>query len=79
MKRSSRATPRPACATFAAPRSCLCGDWHHADDVVQTVFTKLYVNWEKVQRHDRLDGYVRTMLVRATFDRRRRIVVAARN
>jgi RNA polymerase sigma-70 factor (sigma-E family) len=51
----------------------LCGDWHHADDVVQTVFTKLYVNWDKVQRHDRLDGYVRTMLVRATFDRRRRL------
>ena len=51
----------------------LCGDWHHADDVVQTVFTKLYINWAKVQRHDRLDGYVRTMLVRATFDRRRRL------
>ncbi|HZV25037.1 MAG TPA: SigE family RNA polymerase sigma factor [Acidothermaceae bacterium] len=51
----------------------LCGDWHHADDVVQTVFTKLYVNWDKVQRHDRLDGYVRTMLVRDTFDRRRRL------
>jgi len=51
----------------------LSGDWHHADDVVQTVFTKLYVNWDKVQRHDRLDGYVRTMLVRATFDRRRRM------
>ena len=51
----------------------LCGDWHHADDVVQTVFTKLYVNWDKVQRHDRLDGYVRTMLVRATFERRRRM------
>lgn len=51
----------------------LCGDWHHADDVVQTVFTKLYINWDKVQRHDRLDGYVHTMLVRATFDRRRRL------
>jgi RNA polymerase sigma-70 factor (sigma-E family) len=51
----------------------LCGDWHHADDVVQTVFTKLYISWDKVQRHDRLDGYVRTMLVRATFDRRRRL------
>lgn len=51
----------------------LCGDWHHADDVVQAVFTKLYLNWGKVQRHDRLDAYVRTMLVRATFDRRRRL------
>jgi RNA polymerase sigma-70 factor (sigma-E family) len=51
----------------------LCGDWHHADDVTQTVFTKLYVNWEKVHKHDRLDAYVRTMVVRATFDRRRRL------
>ena len=46
----------------------LCGDWHHADDVVQTVFTKLYVNWEKVQRarsarrlraHDARAGHLR--------------------
>jgi len=51
----------------------LCGDWHHADDVAQAVLTKLYLNWEKVQRRDRLDAYVRTMLVRATFDRRRRM------
>jgi RNA polymerase sigma-70 factor (sigma-E family) len=51
----------------------LCGDWHHADDVVQTVLTKLYLNWDKVQQRDRLDGYVRTMLVRATFERRRRL------
>jgi RNA polymerase sigma-70 factor (sigma-E family) len=50
----------------------LCGDWHHADDVVQIVFAKLYVNWDKVLKRDRLDAYVRTMLVRATFDRRRR-------
>lgn len=50
----------------------LCGDWHHADDVVQTVFTKLYVSWDKIQKQDRLDAYVHTMLVRATFDRRRR-------
>jgi len=51
----------------------LCGDWHHADDVVQTVLTKLYLNWTKVQQRDRLDAYVRTMLVRATFDRRRKL------
>jgi RNA polymerase sigma-70 factor (sigma-E family) len=50
----------------------LCGDWHHADDVVQTVLTKLYTNWNKIQRRERVDAYVRTMIVRATFDRRRR-------
>lgn len=51
----------------------LCGDWHHADDVVQTVLTKLYRNWPKIQRRERIEAYVRTMLVRATFDRRRRL------
>lgn len=50
----------------------LCGDWHHADDVTQTVLTKLYCNWTKIQRRERVDAYVRTMVVRATFDRKRR-------
>jgi len=76
-----RATDEAEFKAYAAARMrdlrrtafLLCGDWHHADDVVQTVFTKLYVNWDKVQRHDRLDAYVKTMLVRATFDRRRRM------
>jgi RNA polymerase sigma factor (sigma-70 family) len=51
----------------------LCGDWHHADDVVQTVLTTLYRNWPRIQRRERVDAYVRTILVRATFDRRRRL------
>lgn len=51
----------------------LCGDWHHADDVVQNVLTKLYCNWTRIQRRERVDAYVRTMVVRATFDRRRRL------
>ncbi len=50
----------------------LCGDWHHADDVAQTVLTKLYSNWSKVQRRERIDAYAHTMLVRATFARTRR-------
>ncbi|HXR41114.1 MAG TPA: SigE family RNA polymerase sigma factor [Acidothermaceae bacterium] len=50
----------------------LCGDWHHADDVTQTVLTKLYSNWTKIQERERVDAYVRTMLVRATFERKRR-------
>ncbi|MDX6243275.1 MAG: hypothetical protein QOE76_998 [Frankiales bacterium] len=50
----------------------LSGDWHHAEDAVQNVLTKLYVHWERVKRNDSLDAYVRTMLVRATLERRRR-------
>jgi DNA-directed RNA polymerase specialized sigma24 family protein len=48
----------------------LCGDWHHADDATQTVLTKLYSNWNKLQERERVDAYVHTMLVRATFERR---------
>ena len=51
----------------------LCGDWHHAEDAVQTVLTKLYVHWERVERKQALDAYVRTMLVRATLEQRRRV------
>lgn len=50
----------------------LCGDWHHADDVTQTVLTKLCSNWNKIQERERVDAYVHTMLVRATFERRRK-------
>ena len=56
-----RATDEAEFKAYAAARMrdvrrtafLLCGDWHHADDVTQTVFTKLYVNWEKVHKHDR--------------------------
>jgi RNA polymerase sigma-70 factor (sigma-E family) len=51
----------------------LCGDWHHADDVTQTVLAKLYSNWNKIQERERIDAYVHTMVVRATFERRRKV------
>jgi RNA polymerase sigma-70 factor (sigma-E family) len=51
----------------------LCGDWHHAEDAVQVVLAKLYTHWDRVDRRDALDGYVRTMLIRATLEHRRRL------
>jgi DNA-directed RNA polymerase specialized sigma24 family protein len=27
----------------------LCGDWHTADDLVQTTFIKLYRHWRRVR------------------------------
>ncbi|MDQ3094919.1 MAG: SigE family RNA polymerase sigma factor, partial [Actinomycetota bacterium] len=30
----------------------MCGDWHLAEDLVQTTLGKLYVAWRKVQRAD---------------------------
>ena len=50
----------------------LCGDWHRAEDLVQTAFTKLYLVWNRVSRHEVLDAYVRQILVRAFLDERRR-------
>lgn len=43
----------------------LCGDWHRADDLVQTAITRLYANWPRATRADNLDGYARRTLVNA--------------
>jgi RNA polymerase sigma-70 factor (sigma-E family) len=50
----------------------LCGDWHRAEDLVQTAFTKLYLAWDRVSRHEVLDGYLRRTLIRTFLDERRR-------
>jgi RNA polymerase sigma-70 factor (sigma-E family) len=50
----------------------LCGDWHHAEDIVQTAFTKLYLAWNRVARHDVLDAYVRRIVARTYLDEQRR-------
>jgi RNA polymerase sigma-70 factor (sigma-E family) len=50
----------------------LCGDEHRADDLVQQTITKLYECWRRARTATSLDRYVRTMLVRAFLDERRR-------
>jgi RNA polymerase sigma-70 factor (sigma-E family) len=50
----------------------LCHDWHLAEDLTQTAFTKLYLGWSRISRRDTLDNYTRTVLVRAFLDERRR-------
>ncbi|MFI7542060.1 SigE family RNA polymerase sigma factor [Actinoplanes sp. NPDC049599] len=50
----------------------LCGDWHRAEDLVQTAFTKLYTHWHRVARHESLDPYVRQVLIRTFIDDGRR-------
>ncbi len=49
----------------------LCGDWHRAEDLTQVAFTKLYLVWDRVSRHEALDGYLRRTLVRTFLDERR--------
>jgi RNA polymerase sigma-70 factor (sigma-E family) len=57
----------------------LCGDWHTADDLVQTAFVKLYRHWRDV-RLGSVDAYTRRILVNTFLshrrDRRRETVVA---
>src|SRR6185437_8565096 len=50
----------------------LCGDWHHAEDIVQISLAKLYAAWRKVQRRDAVDAYARRIVVRVFLDERRR-------
>ncbi|WP_327001999.1 SigE family RNA polymerase sigma factor [Dactylosporangium sp. NBC_01737] len=50
----------------------LCGDWHLAEDLTQTAFTKLYRAWTRIDRHDVLDQYARRILLRAFLDEHRR-------
>jgi RNA polymerase sigma-70 factor (sigma-E family) len=50
----------------------LCGDWHRAEDLVQVTFTKLYLAWRKVARHEVLDAYTRQILVRTFISDTRR-------
>jgi RNA polymerase sigma-70 factor (sigma-E family) len=48
----------------------LCGDWHTADDLVQTTFVRLYRAWPRI-RADTIDAYARRVLVNQFLTRRR--------
>ena len=50
----------------------LCGDSHRAEDLVQETLTKLYLAWPRVSRADKVDAYVRRMMVNANIDESRR-------
>ena len=50
----------------------LCGDPHRAEDVVQDALTRLYGAWERVERMDNIDGYVRRIVINAHYSDRRR-------
>ncbi|TWP52506.1 SigE family RNA polymerase sigma factor [Lentzea tibetensis] len=49
----------------------LCGDWHHAEDLVQTALLKLYLMWPRLQHHGGLDAYARRIVVRTYLAERR--------
>ncbi|MFF2775276.1 SigE family RNA polymerase sigma factor [Streptomyces sp. NPDC058052] len=67
-------------ATAAWPRlvrtaQLLTGDFHEAEDLVQTTLAKVYGRWRKVPR-DAIDLYVRRALVNNNLSRLRRRRVA---
>ncbi|GLZ81003.1 RNA polymerase sigma24 factor [Actinorhabdospora filicis] len=45
----------------------LCGDWHRAEDAVQTTLTKLYVRWPKTLRIS-ADAYARKIVLNCLRD-----------
>lgn len=50
----------------------LCGDWHQAEDLVQTALAKLYVAWPRLHRAGAEEAYARQIIVRANIDESRR-------
>jgi RNA polymerase sigma-70 factor (sigma-E family) len=46
----------------------LCGDWHRAEDAVQTALTKLYVAWNRIRDRGAVEPYVRRIVVTAIID-----------
>lgn len=50
----------------------LCHDWHTADDLVSIALGKLYRHWRRAQEATNVDAYVRTMLLNAWLDERKR-------
>jgi RNA polymerase sigma-70 factor (sigma-E family) len=50
----------------------VCGDWHQADDVLQTALVKLYVAWPRLHHGGREEAYVRRIIVSAHIDEHRR-------
>ena len=50
----------------------LCGDWHLADDLVQTALIKMHRAWPRVSRTDHPISYARKTLLRCWLDERRR-------
>lgn len=63
-------------AETAAPRLrrtafLLCGDWHTAEDLVQTALAQVFVAWRRIQRQDAVHAYAtRTLLNCYLTDRR---------
>jgi RNA polymerase sigma-70 factor (sigma-E family) len=50
----------------------ICGDWHHAEDIVQTALAQVYSRWPRLSANGDPGGYVHRAVVNAAIDERRR-------
>lgn len=50
----------------------LCGDWHFAEDLVQTAMAKMYRAWPRLRSRETVDQLFRTVLLRCWIDELRR-------
>ncbi|MFL6239556.1 MAG: SigE family RNA polymerase sigma factor [Actinomycetes bacterium] len=41
----------------------LTGDWHLAEDLLQTALAKTSLAWHRIERHENVDAYVRRAMV----------------
>ncbi len=76
MTRDSTHLPFTDFATVITPRLfrtalLMCGDWHLAEDLVQTTLGKLYVGWAKVERADVPEAYARGTLTKTFLSHQR--------
>jgi RNA polymerase sigma-70 factor (sigma-E family) len=49
----------------------VCGNWHEAEDLVQTTLAKLFVAWHRVNRSQSPDSYARKVLMNTYLSQRR--------
>jgi RNA polymerase sigma-70 factor (sigma-E family) len=50
----------------------LCGDWHFAEDLVQTAFDRIYRHWNRVRAADNPGAYARQVVYRCFLDSRKK-------
>lgn len=50
----------------------MCGDWHRAEDIVQSALVRVYLNWSRIERASGPGPYARKAVVNAAIDERRR-------
>ena len=49
-----------------------CGDWHTAEDLMQSSLMKMYLAWKRIKDLDNLIAYARKVLLRTWLDEKRR-------